>query len=80
MNYTSNSPLFAGLPNAPDFYFVHSFCLQCDQNDHVVATCDYGQTVTAAIKKNNIFASQFHPENSQDYGLKVLENFLLWMP
>jgi imidazole glycerol-phosphate synthase subunit HisH len=80
VNYRTDSPLFAGLPESPDFYFVHSFHLQCDQNQDVEATCDYGQTVTAAIKKNNIFASQFHPEKSQDFGLKVLENFLSWIP
>ena len=80
VNYSVDSPLFANLPESPDFYFVHSFYLQCDQNQDVEATCDYGQTVTAAIKKNNIFASQFHPEKSQDLGLKVLENFLSWIP
>ena len=80
VNYTEDSPLFSDLPKSPDFYFVHSFYLQCDQNQDVEATCDYGQTVTAAIKKNNIFGSQFHPEKSQDFGLKVLENFLSWIP
>lgn len=80
VNYKPNSPLFTGLPDSPDFYFVHSFYLQCDQSNDVEATCDYGQTVTAAIKKNNIFGSQFHPEKSQDYGLKMLENFLSWDP
>jgi len=80
VNYIEDSPLFADLPESPDFYFVHSFYLKCDQNQDVEATCDYGQTVTAAIKKNNIFASQFNPEKSQDFGLKVLENFLSWIP
>ena len=80
VNYREDSPLFADLPESPDFYFVHSFHLQCDQNQDIEATCDYGQTVTAAIRKNNIFASQFHPEKSQDFGLKVLENFLSWIP
>ena len=80
MNYKPNSPLFTGLPDSPDFYFVHSFYLQCDQSNDVEATSDYGQTITASIKKNNIFATQFHPEKSQDYGLKILENFLLWVP
>ena len=80
VNYKLNSPLFAGLPDSPDFYFVHSFHLQCDISDEIEATCDYGQIVTVSIKKNNIFATQFHPEKSQDYGLKMLKNFLSWNP
>ena len=80
VNYTADSSLFAGLRGSPDFYFVHSFHLRCDKDDDVEATCDYGQSITAAIKKNNIFASQFHPEKSQDHGLQVLENFLTWNP
>jgi len=78
IQYRQGSPFFAGLPALPDFYFVHSFYMKCDNQDDVDATCDYGGTVTAAIRKNNIFATQFHPEKSQDYGLRILENFLKW--
>jgi len=78
--YRSDSPLFAGLPAAPDFYFVHSYHLKCDQPDDVVATCDYGGPVTAAVARANIFATQFHPEKSQEHGLRVLGNFLRWKP
>ena len=80
ISYNSNSSLFLDLPKSPDFYFVHSFYLQCDDKYNVEATCDYGQKVTAAIKKDNIFATQFHPEKSQDYGLIMLKNFLAWNP
>jgi len=80
VNYKLNSPLFADLPDSPDFYFAHSYHLQCDISDEIEATCDYGQIVTVSIKKNNIFATQFHPEKSQDYGLKMLKNFLSWNP
>ncbi len=76
----SEHPLFAGLPAHPDFYFVHSFQMQCAVPKHVVATCDYGGVVTAAVARDNIFATQFHPEKSQDHGLRLLENFLGWKP
>jgi glutamine amidotransferase len=73
-------PLFEGLPESPDVYFVHSFHMKCDSQEDIAATCDYGMTVTAAVAKGNIFASQFHPEKSQDYGLRIFENFLEWNP
>lgn len=80
LDYRSESPLFARLPAVPDFYFVHSYYLRCDSESQVEATCDYGGAVTAAVRKENIFATQFHPEKSQDHGLAVLENFLRWQP
>jgi glutamine amidotransferase len=78
--YRPDSPCFAGLPTCPDFYFVHSYHMQCDDSETVDATCNHGQTVTAAVRFRNIFATQFHPERSQDYGLRVLDNFLSWSP
>jgi len=80
VHYRKDSPLFKGLPISPDFYFVHSYYLKCDDENHVEATCDYGGDVTAAVRRDNIFATQFHPEKSQDYGLRVLENFVRWRP
>ena len=80
LTYRSDSPLFARLPAKPDFYFVHSYFMKCEDEVDVEATCDYGGVVTAAIRKNNIFATQFHPEKSQDYGLQLLENFIEWNP
>lgn len=78
--YRPDSVLFSGHPENPDFYFVHSYSMVCDNQQDIEATCDYGGAVTAAVRKNNIFATQFHPEKSQDYGLQVLENFLKWHP
>lgn len=80
IQYRDESPLFKGLPPSPDLYFVHSFYLKCNNDADVDATCDYGGNITTAIRKDNIFATQFHPEKSQDYGLKILENFLSWNP
>ena len=73
-------PLLAGVPEGSDFYFVHSYTMRVRDSQDVVATCDYADGVTAIVAKENIFATQFHPEKSQDHGLKILENFLDWQP
>lgn len=72
------SPLFAGVSKAPSFYFVHSYHMVCDTSDVVAASAEYGVRFTAAVQRDNIFATQFHPEKSQDDGLRLLENFLQW--
>ena len=80
LNYNSDVHMFRGLASKTDAYFVHSFYMKCNNPTDVVCTVDYGGPVTAAVMKGNIFATQFHPEKSQDYGLKILENFLTWYP
>ena len=80
VRYLPGHPLFSGLPPAPDFYFVHSYHMKCDDENVVAATCDYGGTITVSVWKDNIFATQFHPEKSQDFGLRLLSNFLVWDP
>lgn len=70
-------PLFRDVPRPdPDFYFVHSYHLVCANPEDIIASCDYGQTFTAAIQRENIIATQFHPEKSQANGIHVLNNFL----
>ena len=59
----------------PAFFFVHSYYLPADTAS-VAATCDYGGPFTAAVARDNIWATQFHPEKSQQNGLRLLENFL----
>jgi glutamine amidotransferase len=71
-------PLFANLNTRPTFYFVHSFKMVCEFPGAVAATCTYGEEFTAAVASENMFATQFHPEKSQDQGLKLLENFVEW--
>lgn len=71
--------LFEGLPSDANFYFVHSFHAQCQDESIIAATCCYGQEFTAAVHKENIFATQFHPEKSQAYGFKVLRNFIQYV-
>jgi len=70
--------LFKGLKKEKAFYFVHSYAMQLADVKDLVATSNYGVDFTAAILKNNIFATQFHPEKSQKNGLTVLENFVDW--
>jgi glutamine amidotransferase len=73
---TQDNPLLTDINSNADFYFVHSYQLECTNPNDRIATTTYGETITAAIWHENIFATQFHPEKSQDAGLKLLENFL----
>lgn len=75
VTFKSRGVLGKGLTEA-DFYFVHSFCLHCDNAADVAATSQYGQEIVAAIEHKNVFGTQFHPEKSQENGLVVLKNFL----
>jgi glutamine amidotransferase len=73
--------LFGQIKAHADFYFVHSYFMKCNNINDVVATYTHGDAaITAAVQKGNIFATQFHPEKSQDYGLQLLDNFLAWYP
>lgn len=73
-----NHPIWEGLPINPEVYFVHSYFVQLADPKDCIAEVQYGQQLPAAIAKENIVAVQFHPERSQDIGLKILENFLNW--
>jgi glutamine amidotransferase len=68
-----DSALLAGLGPEPWAYFVHSYAP--DATDDVVATCDYGGSVVAAVERGNLWATQFHPEKSGAVGLAMLRNF-----
>ena len=54
---------------------MHSYAFEADNTDDVICTADYEKTITAGILRNNIFGTQFHPEKSQDNGVKLLSNF-----
>ena len=76
-------PLFAGIPTGPQglhAYFVHSYQLDARHPDEVLAVTDYGGPVTAAVAKDNLAGTQFHPEKSQALGLALIANFLRWKP
>ena len=69
-------PLMKGIPDGSHAYFVHSYHALCGSDSDVIATVDYGQSVTAVVGRDNIMGTQFHPEKSQETGLKLLSNFL----
>lgn len=71
-------PLFQGLKKERAFYFVHSYALCPEESGSVAAVCEYGDSFVAAVYRDNIFATQFHPEKSQKNGLMILENFSQW--
>jgi glutamine amidotransferase len=76
-------PLFSGIPTGPDglhAYFVHSYHLAAANPGDVLATTDYGGPVTAAVARDNMVGTQFHPEKSQTLGLALIANFLRWAP
>ena len=73
-------PLLAGLGCAPHMYFVHSYHLAAADDAHVLATVDYSGPVTAVVGRDNLVGTQFHPEKSQEMGLRLIENFLNWNP
>ena len=73
-------PVWSGVPDGSWFYFVHSFYAKPSDARHTAGEADYGERFTAAIARDNIFATQFHPEKSAAHGLALYRNFLQWNP
>lgn len=73
-------PVWGDVPDGSWFYFVHSYYARPSDARHSVGETDYGQRFSAAIARDNIFATQFHPEKSADHGLALYRNFLHWNP
>jgi len=80
VHQTHPHPVWAGIPDQSYFYFVHSFYARPADPRHSVGETEYGVRFTAAVARDNIFATQFHPEKSADYGLQLYRNFLHWNP
>jgi len=76
----SPHPLWSDVPDNSYFYFVHSFYAKPLDVRHTAGVTDYGQAFTSAVSRDNIFATQFHPEKSADMGLMLYRNFLSWSP
>ncbi|MCB1452718.1 MAG: imidazole glycerol phosphate synthase subunit HisH [Rhizobiaceae bacterium] len=80
---TKDHPLFDGIATGPDglhAYFVHSYHLGVERAEDLLATTDYGGPVTAAVARDNMVGTQFHPEKSQKLGQALIANFLRWQP
>jgi len=71
-------PMWHGIAQDSRFYFVHSYYVQPDDAGLIAATCDYGLDFAAALTRDNLFATQFHPEKSHTAGLQLLKNFVEW--
>lgn len=69
-------PLFEGIPDGTDFYFVHSYAFVPQDPANVLATADYGVPVTAAVRRGHVWGTQFHPEKSSRAGFRLLRNFI----
>jgi glutamine amidotransferase len=77
---TQSHPVWSGVPDNSYFYFVHSFYAKPLDAHHTAGVTDYGQRFTSVVSRDNIFATQFHPEKSADMGLMLYRNFLSWSP
>jgi len=71
-------PMWKNIAQDSRFYFVHSFYVEPQNPELVAATCHYGLGFCTAIQKDNLFATQFHPEKSHTAGLQLLKNFVDW--
>jgi imidazole glycerol-phosphate synthase subunit HisH len=83
LNMLQAHPLLDEIPLGPDglhAYFVHSYELKTSQHRDLVAQADYGGPLTAIVGRDTMVGTQFHPEKSQRLGLKLIANFLKWMP
>lgn len=74
----ASHPLWEGIADQSRFYFVHSYRVIPEDVSVIAATTDYGVRFTSAVARDNLFATQFHPEKSADTGLQLLRNFVNW--
>jgi glutamine amidotransferase len=76
IRYVKESYLTSGIPNRPRFYFVHSYFVNCNDKDDILATTEYGFEFVSMLSRKNIYGTQFHPEKSHRFGMGLLESFL----
>lgn len=75
VNFRDGNELFSNIEQGAHFYFDHEYHFECENENRVIATCEYGSLLVSAVVKGNIFGVQFHPEKSQRNGLKLLRAF-----
>lgn len=80
VSYRAGHPLFRGIPQGTSFYFVHSYWTQPSRADLILCESVYGDKFCCGLLAGNLAATQFHPEKSGEFGLKLLSNFLYWDP
>ena len=73
-------PVLAGIATGDHAYFVHGYHLVPEDPAHLLATVEYGGTLAAVVGRDNLVGTQFHPEKSQETGLRLIANFLAWTP
>jgi len=78
VNQQKPHPLWKDIEDSARFYFVHSYYVQAENDEDIAATTNYATKFTSAVARENVFATQFHPEKSQHAGLTLLKNFLSW--
>ncbi len=78
VEFVKNHPVFQGVKNGIDCYFVHSYHFVCNSDGHIYARSNYGTDFVSVIGRDNVLGFQFHPEKSQKNGLKLIENFCDW--
>jgi imidazole glycerol-phosphate synthase subunit HisH len=79
-NGVGRHPIWGDVPDGSYFYFVHSYYAKVSEINHSVGETEFGSRFTSAIARDNIFATQFHPEKSASQGLTLYRNFLHWKP
>jgi glutamine amidotransferase len=80
VQWCGEHPVLSGVQTGSWFYFVHSFHAEPKEAPLVLGQSDYGTRFTCAVARDNIIATQFHPEKSANSGLKLLSNFVTWNP
>ncbi len=80
INIAETSPIFREVPEKTDFYFVHSYHFKTKSKSDIAATTPYGGGFVSAVRRGNIWGTQFHPEKSSHAGFQLLKNFLAWRP
>ena len=76
VSFNNNHPIFNGIPDNSYFYFIHSYYVNPDNLDNIIAQTNYGLEFCSAYAYENYVGLQFHPERSGDYGLKIYQNFI----